>query len=169
MKAEERRKKILDYLYNQSEPQSGSTLAGLFNVTRQVIVQDMAILRAERNNIIATAQGYMMLPGTKSFSKNVVCSHTKEQLKDELMTFVEYGCKVVDVSVEHPIYGELKGNLMLSSVKDVEAFLEKINSNNAMLLSQLTHGIHIHTIEAENEDSIEKAKDVLRKKGILVE
>jgi transcriptional regulator of NAD metabolism len=170
VKSEDRRKKILEYLDSQSEPVSGTSLAGIFNVTRQVIVRDMAILRAERNNIIATSQGYMTLPGRKLFSKRVVCSHIDEgDMKAELMTFVECGCKVMDVIVEHPIYGEIRGNLMLSSSKEVDAFLEKVSSSKAALLSRLTNGIHIHTVEAINEDAIEKAKDVLREKGILVE
>lgn len=169
MKSEDRRRKILEFLNSKNEPVSGSKLASIFDVTRQIIVQDMAILRAESNNIIATSQGYMILPTHKLFSKRVVCSHDNEEVKDELMTFVEYGCKILDVIVEHPIYGEIKGNLMLSNSEEVNNFLEKVSSSRAILLSQLTQGVHIHTVEAINEDSIENAKNALRKMGILVE
>lgn len=169
MKSEDRREQIVKYLDIQDEPVSGSKLASIFNVSRQVIVQDMAILRAEKINIIATSQGYMSIPKKKLFTKRVVCSHKKEDMKFELMTFIECGCKVIDVIVEHPVYGELKGNLMLSNSKEVNDFLDKVNNSNAQLLSQLTNGLHIHTIEAINEDSIEKAKKVLRANGNLVE
>lgn len=169
MKPEDRRTKILEFLNSQNEPVSGNKLASIFNITRQVIVQDMAILRAENNNIIATSQGYLSLSTHKFFSKRVVCSHKNNNVKDELITFVEYGCKVVDVIVEHPVYGEIKGNLMLSNSKEVDDFLTKVNNSNATLLSHLTNGLHIHTVEAINEDSIEKAKSALKEKGILVE
>ena len=169
MKSEDRREQIVKYLDIQDEPVSGSKLASIFNVSRQVIVQDMAILRAEKINIIATSQGYMSIPKKKLFTKRVVCSHKKEDMKFELMTFIECGCKVIDVIVEHPVYGELKGNLMLSNSKEVNDFLDKVNNSNAQLLSQLTNGLHIHTIEAINEDSIEKEKKVLRANGNIVE
>lgn len=169
MKSEDRREQIVKYLDAQVGPVSGSRLASIFNVSRQVIVQDMAILRAEKINIIATSQGYMSIPKKKLFTKRVVCSHNKEDMKFELMTFIECGCKVIDVIVEHPVYGELKGNLMLSNSKEVNDFIEKVNNSNAVLLSQLTNGLHIHTVEAINEDSIEKAKDILRENGNLVE
>lgn len=170
MKSDERRKKIIEYLESRSEPVSGSALAGIFNVTRQVIVQDMAVLRAGSSNIIATSQGYMMLPGRKLYTERVACSHTTfGELKDELMTFIECGCKVVDVIVEHPIYGELKGNLMLSNSNEVDEFLDAVKSGSAELLSRLTKGVHIHTIEAINKESIEKARDILKQKKILVE
>ena len=169
MKSEDRREKIIKYLDTQDEPVPGSKLASIFNVSRQVIVQDMAILRAEKNNIIATSQGYMSIPKRELFTKRVVCSHSREDMKFELMTFIECGCKVIDVIVEHPVYGELKGNLMLSNSKEVNDFLDKVNNSNAQLLSQLTNGLHIHTIEALNEDSIEKAKKILRENGNLVE
>ena len=54
-------------LNNSKEPVTGSTLAKDFNVTRQVIVQDMAILRAEGKDIIATPQGYMMAKNQKNY------------------------------------------------------------------------------------------------------
>jgi transcriptional regulator of NAD metabolism len=118
MKSEDRREQIVKYLDSQDKPVSGSRLASIFNVSRQVIVQDMAILRAEKINIIATSQGYMSIPKKKLFTKRVVCSHNKEDMKFELMTFIECGCKVIDVIVEHPVYGELKGNLMLSNSRE---------------------------------------------------
>lgn len=170
MKSEERRKKIIECLESRSEPISGSALAGMFDVTRQVIVQDMAVLRAGRGSIIATSHGYMILPGRKLYTERVACSHTTyAELKDELLVFIECGCKVIDVIVEHPIYGELKGNLMLANSNEVDEFLDKIRDGGAELLSSLTKGVHIHTVEAINRESVERARDILRQKKILVE
>lgn len=169
MKANDRRKKIIEYLGSQNEPVPGASLASIFNVTRQIIVQDMAILRAENNKIIATSQGYTILPVQRLYSKKIVCSHNISEVREELITIVESGCKILDVVVEHPVYGEIKGNLMLSSVKDIDEFMEKISDSNASLLSQLTNGIHIHTIESLNEDTIKRTEKLLRDKGILVE
>ncbi|KYO65362.1 transcription repressor NadR [Thermovenabulum gondwanense] len=169
MNAEERREKIVEVLEKSKKPIPGNELAKLFNVTRQVIVQDIAILRASGKDILSTSSGYMIESQRQLVIKKVACRHTKEELRDELMTFVECGCKVVDVIVEHPIYGELHGLLMISNSKDVENFLKNLEEKEASLLSELTGGIHLHTIEAINEDAINKAKSILKEKGILLE
>lgn len=169
MNAEERREKIVEVLEKSKKPIPGNELAKLFNVTRQVIVQDIAILRASGKDILSTSSGYMIESQRQLVIKKVACRHSREELRDELMTFVECGCKVVDVIVEHPIYGELHGLLMISNSKDVENFLKNLEEKEASLLSELTGGIHLHTIEAINEDSINKAKSILKEKGILLE
>ncbi|MGB9839688.1 transcription repressor NadR [Thermovenabulum sp.] len=169
MNAEERREKIVEVLEKSKKPIPGNELAKLFNVTRQVIVQDIAILRASGKDILSTSSGYMIESQRQLVIKKVACRHSREELRDELMTFVECGCKVVDVIVEHPIYGELHGLLMISNSKDVENFLKNLEEKEASLLSELTGGIHLHTIEAINEDAINKAKSILKEKGILLE
>lgn len=169
MNAEDRRSKIIELLKSEKKPLSGSRLAKMFRVTRQVIVQDIAILRASGNDIIATSQGYMMAVPLPLISKKIAVHHDEQQTREELLTFVECGCKVIDVIVEHPIYGELRGMLMLQDSEDVEEFIESVEKNNATLLSRLTQGVHLHTVEALNQDSIKKAEEILRKKGILLE
>ncbi|TYP58826.1 transcription repressor NadR [Thermosediminibacter litoriperuensis] len=169
MNAEERRARIVEILKAERKPVSGGELARIFNVTRQIIVQDMAVLRAAGKDIIATSQGYMIMEPLGFITKKVACRHGREETREELMTFVECGCRVVDVIVEHPIYGEIHGMLMLNNSKDVEDFTRKMEEHNAALLSQLTQGVHLHTIQAINEDSIKKASEILKKKGILLE
>ncbi|MCG0275425.1 MAG: transcription repressor NadR [Thermosediminibacteraceae bacterium] len=169
MNAEERRTKIVDILKSEKKPISGSELAKIFNVTRQIIVQDIAILRASGIDIMATSQGYTIMEPMSLVTRKVACRHGKNETREELMTFVECGCRVVDVIVEHPIYGEIHGMLMLNSSKDVEDFIKKMAEHNASLLSELTQGIHLHTIQAINEDSVKKACEALKKKGILLE
>ena len=55
----ERREEIMKMLVESSRAIKGTELASLFNVTRQIIVKDIAILRAAGNNIIATPDGYI--------------------------------------------------------------------------------------------------------------
>ena len=169
MNAEERRVKLFELLRSSNRPLSGSELARIFKVTRQIIVQDIAILRASGNDILATSKGYIAGDSPQLCSSQIAVCHDAKETRKELMALVQCGCKVVDVTVEHPIYGELRGMLMLQSSKDVEEFMDNIAKSNASLLLNLTGGVHLHKIEALNEDSINKAKEMLREMGILLE
>lgn len=171
MKAKKRREKLKETLESEVEPITGSNLAEYFNVTRQVIVQDIALLRAEGYDILATSQGYILKEnmGGKTYSKTIACKHNKEEVKEELMTIVKHGAKIKDVKVEHPIYGEISGMLMLQTSEDVNKFLENTQSQEASLLASLTDGVHLHTIEAFNEDVLEAIIKELKEKGFLLE
>ncbi len=168
MSADKRRKDIMRLLKSKKMPISGNELSMIFKVTRQVIVQDIAILRAAGNDIIATSQGYMVLGPDPLVSKKIAVRHDANATREELMTFIECGCKVIDVIVEHPIYGELHGMLMLQNSQDVDEFMHRVEKSNAALLSLLTEGVHLHTVEALNQDSISRAETLLGKKGILL-
>ena len=169
MNAEERRLKLFELLRASKRPLSGSELARTFKVTRQIIVQDIAILRASGKDILATSKGYIAGEPLHLCSTQIAVCHNEKDTRKELMALVQCGCKVIDVTVEHPIYGELRGMLMLQSSKDVEEFMENIARSNASLLLNLTGGVHLHKIEALNEDSINKAKEMLREMGMLLE
>lgn len=169
MNADKRREKIIELLKTKQEPLSGNELARIFGVTRQVIVQDIAILRASGKDIIATAQGYIMKNPLPLCTKQIAVCHDEKNTREELLTFIECGCKVIDVIVEHPLYGELHGILMLSSSQDVDNFIHAMDRHKANLLSRLTNGVHIHTIEAINFDCINRAENILKNKGILLE
>lgn len=172
IKAEERRKKLLEILKNSEQAVIGSQLAAELGVSRQVIVQDVALLRAKGENIVASSQGYFCRDnfGIKTVKTTIASKHDDGLgLKDELMTVVNYGGRIVDVKVEHPIYGEISGNLLISSRDDVEKFIDSYQENKTALLSELTDGIHIHTIEAVNEEVLNKIKEELRNKGYLLD
>lgn len=171
MKTEERRKSLLKRLKNSKNALIGSKLAEEFGVSRQVIVQDIALLRAKGEKIIATSQGYLYPENNKDTIKaTIACKHgDANEVKDELMSIVNYGAKIIDVIVEHPIYGELKGMLMIKTPTDVKKFIQNYKDNNASLLASLTDGVHLHTIEALNEQVVKKIKDELDKKGYLLE
>lgn len=167
-----RRKLILTWLKEQDNPLTGKELAERTNVSRQVIVQDISLLKATGEPIMATARGYVYLRDNNDsgmISRVIVVKHTAEQTKEELYTLVDYGVTVRNVMVEHPIYGDITGSLMVKNRMDVNAFLAELNKTGASLLSQLTEGVHLHTIEADNEKALDEACGALKKLGILME
>ncbi|MDF2883660.1 MAG: hypothetical protein K0R54_4220 [Clostridiaceae bacterium] len=168
MSSIERRKLIEDMIKNSRTPLKGQNMAEKLGVTRQVIVKDIAILRAEGKNIIATPNGYFMPFVQKSGVKRVIAvSHNEKEIEDELNIIVKFGGTVDDVIVEHPIYGEIKGNLMIRNLYDIQKFTSKLNNNLQPLLI-LTDGIHLHTIEAEDDQHLELILSELKKAGFLI-
>jgi len=172
VKAWERRDKILNDLRKNHRPIKGTELAEMYNVTRQVIVQDIALLRARGENILATPQGYLIpkIDTERRIEKKIVCKHKLySEIEDELRTIVDLGGKAIDVIVEHPIYGEIRGSLEIDSRLDVEEFMSHLKNTSAEPLSSLTEGVHIHTIEVRDEESFRRIKAVLKEKGYLVD
>ncbi|WP_228370435.1 transcription repressor NadR [Gottschalkia acidurici] len=160
MATEERRREISNILISTDKPIKGTELASRFDVSRQVIVQDIALLRAEGFDVIATPQGYIVPKyNNNKILKTIVSKHFSiDEVEDELVTMVDYGAKIVDVIVEHPIYGEMRGILDIGYKDEVNEFLKEVKNGNAEFLSTLTDGIHIHTIEVPNEESFAKLK-----------
>lgn len=166
-----RREEILKTLKDSKETVKGIDLSKKFGVSRQVIVQDIALLRAKGENILATPRGYM-IPSIQMEDKiraELVCNHDGyNEIEDELTTIVDLGGKVVDVIVEHPLYGEIRSPLEISSRLDVRAFIENIKETGAEPLSSLTGGIHTHTIEVDSEEKLEIIKNHLKEKNYLI-
>lgn len=169
MNSLERRQEIIESLKSSKEPIKGKSLADTYKVTRQVIVKDIAIIKAEGYNIVSTPKGYMMIDADyeEKIKKVIAVSHSKEQMKDELMTIIKYGGIVQDVVVEHALYGEIRGMLMIKTVHDVESFYEKYKKYNDKPLSVLTNGVHLHTIICDSEEAINKIMSELNEKGYL--
>ena len=166
----ERRSGILRKL-NKESYCTGTALAEEFGVTRQVIVKDIAILRAEGHDIIATPRGYFMSrpdAGNTKVARLIASRHGGEEIDRELEIIVDNGGRIVDVIVEHPVYGEIRANLMIDSRADLRDFLEKLRKENAKPLSSLTEGIHIHTVQADNEAVMERILRELSAAGFLV-
>jgi len=169
LNAPERREKIIKILKDNSKPVSGSSLAEQLGVSRQLIVQDIALLRAAGEDIFATPQGYVLSAAVKRKSRRVVAAqHDEDGMAAELYTIVSLGGKVIDVVVEHPLYGEMRGLLMLSNRQEVDDFLAQYRVSGAQLLSSLTKGVHLHTIEADTEERIMFIVEALREKGYLL-
>lgn len=173
MNAEERRGGILRVLRESKQAVTGSQLSDLFGVTRQVVVADVAILRAAGEGIIATPQGYLLASATTvvGVRQTIASRHTASptDLREELYTIVDNGGSILDVTVEHPVYGEMTGNLRLSSRSDVDRFLTKLGESRAEPLLVLTGGLHLHAIEARDVETIGRITGALREKGFLVD
>ena len=165
-----RRRRILEWMRGRSGPVPGTELARHFRVSRQCVVQDIAILRAERNDILSTPQGYR-LPAKQAPDAHravVACQHGPERTEEELNIFVDNGVRVLDVIVEHALYGEMRGALMIESRADVQDFLRRWRGTKASLLSSLTRGVHLHTVEASKPEMITRAKAQLQAHGFLL-
>ncbi|NLZ47484.1 MAG: transcription repressor NadR [Clostridiales bacterium] len=168
MNSKERRERILNKLLASKDPKKGQELGEEMGVTRQVIVKDIAILRAEGNNIIATPDGYIIASAQSNKIKRIIAvSHNELQMEDELRTIVKYGAMVEDVIVEHPLYGEMRGMLMIKTLKDVENFVERFDKGKAQPLSRLTDGVHMHTVVADSQEVIDNLLKELAEKGYL--
>ncbi len=170
MKSEERRAQILECLRDKNAPVSASVLAAEFSVSRQIIVGDVAILRAGGANIAATPRGYLLQeqePG--GLIRRIACVHDMNGMEEELNLCVDYGCSVLDVIVEHPVYGQLVGQLRLSSRYDVSGFMKKARQEGTHALSELTDGIHLHTLRCPSEETYSELCEALRKVGVLYE
>lgn len=171
MDTNSRRDRILTALKSAVAPTSASVLAEQFQVSRQIIVSDVALLRAAGHKIVATPRGYVFQPAERNhpYEGVLACVHTPGQLQDELYTIVDFGGIVIDVTIEHPLYGQLSGMLNLASRYDVDAFIEKVNqTENAKPLSLLTGGIHLHKIGCKDENMFRRIQDALREKGLIL-
>lgn len=171
MNTVDRRKKLINHLIKSNEPVKGSRFAELFNVSRQVIVQDIAVLRAEGFEITATPQGYIITgKELEGFIEEIVSRHESiEEIQEELNIVVDNGGEVIDVTVDHPFYGEFNGKLMIKSRLDVKNFLSQMEESNAEPLSRMNDGIHLHKIKAPSREILEEIKKQLREKGFIVE
>lgn len=169
MKASERRVAIKRDLNKSNLPIKGMEIANKYGVSRQVIVQDIAILKAEGTEIIATPNGYMILKKDSSkLIKSIPVKHYRDRMGEELYIMVDNNAKVLDVMVEHPVYGEIKGNLNLNSRDDVDKFIEKIEEDSEPL-SSLTDGVHIHSLEFSDDSDYEKVLEKLKEAGFLLD
>ncbi|EOR26523.1 3H domain-containing protein [Clostridium sartagoforme AAU1] len=164
----ERREEIIKLLIEKNKAIKGTELASLFNVTRQIIVKDIAILRAAGKNIIATPDGYIYNKSTNKIKAIIAVNHESNKTIDELEVVVKYGGIIEDVIIDHPLYGEIRGNLMIKNLNDLNKFENEFKRKNAKPLSNLTNGVHLHTIAADSEEDIKAIKKELKEKGFLL-
>lgn len=170
MNAEQRREAILNTLRKADQPVSASALASRFSVSRQVVVGDIALLRAGGADISATPRGYVFRQSVPGIVHKVACRHSGAQaMEAELNAVVDQGCTVMDVIVEHPIYGQLTGPLQLSSRYDVSQFITRCAQEEVQPLSILTEGIHLHTLSCPDEAAFARVLENLRALGVLLE
>lgn len=168
MTGPDRRQEILKNIKESDRPVSGSKLAKDYDVSRQVIVQDIALLRASGYDIISTNRGYV-LEGQTCAERVFKVRHTDEQLETELCTIVDLGGQVKNVMVNHKVYGHIEAELGITSRRKVKEFLEDIESGKSTPLKNITSDYHYHTVTADSEETLGLIEDELRKLGFLVE
>ncbi len=168
MNGKERRSLIMKELAKAEKPISATTFAKSYDVSRQVIVGDIAILRASGENVVSTPRGYSV-NRTCNFCFVLACKHSRADIRNEMSVVVECGCGIIDVVVEHSVYGQISGNMHIFTQADIDSFMFKLDSSNAVPLSSLTGDVHLHTICCPTEEHYDIVKDALRKKGFLIE
>ncbi len=169
---EERRKQLIAVLEQNDRAISGTDLARQFEVSRQVIVQDIALLRATNKNILSTNKGYLLFreAGKVEKCRRIVrVQHREEDIAGEFHCVVDCGARVLDVFVEHELYGQIAVDLLIQNRQDAANFVEQLKSCQSKSLSILTDGVHYHTLEADREENLDNALAALKRAGFLIE
>ena len=160
MKAAERRKAIVNLLLSEENAVSGGEMSERFGVSRQIIVQDITVLKGSGYDILSTHNGYIM---KKSPLKERVFKvhHTTEQTENELKLIVGLGGAVVDVFVWHKVYGRMEAKLNIFSELHVKQFIEGVRSGKSSELMNITGGYHYNTVRADSEEILDKIEMAL--------
>ncbi len=172
MTGDERRVAILAELGSATGPVSGSALARAVGVSRQVVVQDIALLRADGHDVVATNRGYVLQAAEHSPAvptRLVKVRHGLDEMADELTSIVDMGGAVLNVIVNHRVYGKIQADLDIRNRRDVERYLEAIKSGKSFPLLTVTSGYHFHRIAADSEEALDDIEEMLRAKGYLAE
>ena len=166
MKAAERRKAIVNFLLPLTEAVSGSELSERFGVSRQIIVQDISVLKASGYDILSTHNGYII---QRSPLKERIFKvhHTTEQTEDELNLIVDLGGTVVDVFVWHKVYGKMVAPLNIFSRLHAKQFLEGVRTGKSSELMNITGGYHYHTVRAESDAILDRIGNALEARGYI--
>lgn len=168
MKASERRSEILSFLYNAKQPVPAGALSAKFGVSRQVIVQDIAILRAEGGAVTSTSRGYVV-DAENRVKRVIKCRHTLDGLIDEGRIIISNGGRVEDIFVNHRVYGKISANLNLNTMTDVEELYRSLVSGASKPLMSVTDGYHYHTVTTDSEEDMDRIERSLREAGTLIE
>ena len=171
MTGTERREAIIDLMRHDRTPLSGTKLASIHGVSRQVIVQDIALIRAAGYDVISTNKGYILNESVenKTIERVFKVKHTDSQIEEELFSIVDLGGCVVNTMINHKVYGHLEAPLHIRSRRNVEEFMTDIHSGKSSPLKNVTADYHYHTIMADSEETMKLIEKVLREKQFLVE
>ncbi|MFR3728981.1 transcription repressor NadR [Lacrimispora sp.] len=171
MDGNKRRKKIIEILNQEKGPVSGAELAKRVGVSRQVVVQDVALMRAEQEEILSTNKGYVLRRQSAQEEADCIrvfcASHTTEDTLNELYTIVDYGGRLLDVFIEHEVYGQIHVDLIINNRLDAEEFMEALKHSGDQPLKILTNGCHYHTVAADSKKNLDRIEQELKKKGYL--
>lgn len=174
MDGKKRREEIVRILSEKSEqglPMAGTELAKQLQVSRQVIVQDIALLRAVNKNILSTNKGYLLFreqEADKACKRAYKVKHNAAGIQAELYAIVDCGGRTLDVEVEHPIYGQIIVDLLINNRQDVDNFVKQVKVFGTKPLNELTDGVHYHTVEADSEEILDSIEEELKRQGFLI-
>ncbi len=166
-KKEQRQQAILDLLCDRQIPISGTDLAEIFHVSRQVIVQDIAALKTIAPSLQSTPQGYVCT-GVR-LKEAVHVFHQEERIVEELNLICDNGGCVEDVFIDHPVYGRLSAPLNLHNRREIARFGQSLQEREGQPLTMLTGGDHWHTISAPDRETLEIIVSELKTAGFLVQ
>lgn len=169
MTGDERRAFIIEEIKNKNKPIPAKKLAELCNVSRQIIVQDIALIRAAGYDIISTNRGYILTEEKAEVSRIFKVNHSDVQTEEEMNAIVDLGGNIVNVSIHHKVYGQMEAPLGVNSRKKVRDFMEDMKNGKSSPLKNITSGYHYHKIEAESEEILDMIEAMLKEKGMLVE
>ncbi|MBQ8174908.1 MAG: transcription repressor NadR [Clostridia bacterium] len=167
MKVAERRKAIVNLLLSSKEPISGGELARRFDISRQIIVQDITVLKGTGYDILSTSQGYV-LQRSPLAERVFKVKHTSDQTEDELNCIVDLGGTVVDVFVWHKVYGKIEAPLNIFSRHQVKQFMEGVRTGKSSELMAITGGYHYHTVRADSEEILDSISNELNRRAYIV-
>ena len=168
MKSEKRRAEILKLIGDAETPISANVLKDRFKVSRQVIVNDIAILRASGYDVTSTSRGYAPGGRIKAF-RVFKCRHTFEEIVDEGLLIIGCGGRIDDVFVNHRVYGKISAKLDLSNRTHVEELYRSLVSGASKPLMSVTDGYHYHTVTADGEEILNEIEIRLKDAGYLIE
>lgn len=166
-----RRKELLTLLKESSSAINGQQLADYFHVTRQIIVQDIAILRADGEEIISTNRGYIYSGSkeSKQMQRLFKVKHSVNDIEEELAAIIDNGGRVKTVLVDHPVYGEIQTLLKMTCRRDIYDFMKQVEETEFRPLSEITDGVHYHLVEADTKQDLDEVERALRKLGFLID
>ena len=167
MEGEKRRENLLKILQESHIPVSGKKLADNFHVSRQVVVQDIALLRAKNHDIISTHKGYV-LNDKNNIQRVFKVKHSAEKMLDELNLIVDCGGRIQDIFVYHKLYGVVRVEMNVKSRRDALRYVEGIKGGVSVPLEQITSEYHYHTVTAESEEILNMIQEELQTQGYLV-
>jgi len=171
LNGDERRAELIKILENSTKPISGTELAKQFKVSRQVVVQDIALLRAVNKNILATNKGYVLFREMEQRNKvqrSICVCHEDHDILNEFECILDFGARILDCTVEHEVYGQISVELVIQSMEDARKFVAQLEKCDSKSLNILTGGIHYHTIEAASNRVLDAVERALDEAGYLV-
>jgi transcriptional regulator of NAD metabolism len=165
-----RRARIVRLLREGRRSITGSELSTALGVSRQAIVNDMAILRAAGEPIDGGPQGYRWHGEQPSgVLATLACRHDREGCQKELEVLVAHGVAVLDVVVDHQLYGEVRADMNVSTHRDVQRYMEVLHTSDVEPLSALTGGVHTHHVRAPDDVALGSARSDLANLGFLLD